>query len=857
MENRTLAAALAGLLHDIGKFAQRAGEGGTLTWDNQAKAGYGYYHALLTDGFISKYVPEAWKSDVKLMAVNHHRPNQRDEYAVALADRLSAGERADAGDGEDKIQPQQMLSIFCTVKADNTIALQDAFLPLAPLQQKKEVIFPAQRWDERRVKGAYERMWDDFCAQAKSLKQAHDNASGDLMTYIESLSMLLQRYTWCIPSAYYKTRPDISLHDHNRMTAALAGLLVDAPITDTRLQELARAADDAEDELALLVGGDIGGVQEFLYTITARGATSALRGRSFYLQLLTEVVARFVLDQLGLPIVNLIYAGGGNFYLLARRKDEQRLKEIHRDVSRILWQQHHGEVYIALASLPLQAKDFHNGRISAAWERLSLALQKVKQRRFAELGQDIGVIFDTQGHGGNEEQQCQVCGGEHPSIHIEKHDEDKVRKCPACFSYEQLGDDLRRANYLLLEQITPAKLEENATPGGYAETLAGFGWKAVLLEDLKTQPANPQNNRRILYALSDEALSKALQSTSAFTAAGRKLLVNVTPVFTQQVLEEMRKRKVKELPVEGSITPFHVLEQLADGIPRLGVLRMDMDNLGKLFENGLGEKATLSRVAGLSFAVSLYFEGWVETLAKDLNRQDCAGRLLGDRLYSIYSGGDDLLFVGAWDAVVELARRIRADLTHYAANHPDIHASGGIVLCAGKYPLAQAALDAGGAEEQAKDLRRHKNGREAAKDALCFLGQAIGWEKFGLQDCAQQNIDSAHALMHLLVDGIDEKVAMPLVRRLIGFYERYREAEEKRRQKGDDQTRSGAPQTLWGPWMWLASYHLARLAKQNEKQFPEGARSIRSLNEQLKQDQFRSIEWSGMAARWTELRLRK
>ncbi|MBM4425645.1 MAG: hypothetical protein FJ031_00255 [Chloroflexi bacterium] len=54
-------------------------------------------------------------------------------------------------------------------------------------------------------------------------------------------------------------------------------------------------ARDRYDELRLLIGDDISGIQKFIYTITSKKAAQTLRGRSFYLQLLTEVVMGFVL----------------------------------------------------------------------------------------------------------------------------------------------------------------------------------------------------------------------------------------------------------------------------------------------------------------------------------------------------------------------------------------------------------------------------------------------------------------------------------------------------------------------------------------------------------------------------------
>ena len=226
----------------------------------------------------------------------------------------------------------------------------------------------------------------------------------------------------------------------------------------------------------------------------------------------------------------------------------------------------------------------------------------------------------------------------------------------------------------------------------------------------------------------------------------------------------------------------------------------------------------------------------------------------GERLYSIYSGGDDLMFTGAWDAVVELARQIRLDLTRYAAGHPGIHASAGITLAGGKYPLAQAAQDAGRAEAQAKRLKWVKeNGKPGHKDAVSFLGQALPWEKFGLEpDCTGGGLDSAHALMHLLTGLAGEQPsAAPLVQRLIDLSARYQEMLEARRKAGADQNRNKQDQVLWGPWMWQGYYSLAHFAEQTH------SKDIEKLNEQLKQDRFRSIEWIGLAARWAELRLRK
>ncbi|MCX7680818.1 MAG: type III-A CRISPR-associated protein Cas10/Csm1 [Anaerolineae bacterium] len=872
-------AALAGLLHDVGKFAQRAG------WRTGK-------HTDVGADFVSALVPQQWRRALYPVMGHHDQPLQGYETkVVALADRLSAGERAD----ERQEQPRQLLTIFCRLETsgrDGNLQRAPSLLywPLRPLALERETLFPQVQCSEQEVIQGYQTLWQDFQAQADHLLNAH-SGNGHLEVYLESLLLTMQRYTWCIPSAYYRSLPDVSLYDHSRMAAALAACLTGTsePILDSLLTALdewyqaRRQAEQQERDPAtvappdimrhtqpvLLVGGDISGVQDFIYTISSQGATSGLRGRSFYLQLLTEVVARYVLRRLGLPITNLIYQGGGAFYLLARAGDKDELLRIQQEVSRVLLAHHRGDLYLALAYRPLTVADFYDGRLSNRWEELASLLREVKQRRFAELGAEVSTLFEPQGHGGNQAKECQVCGREHPETRESKgrpEDESGTRKCPQCESYEELGDKLRRARYLAVADQKPSipdrPLEE--TPGQWNQVLAALGYYCDVAED---PPRLPDSNYRVILALKDEAL-KSLRP-EAQTAVGRRFLVNVTPVYEKIDADwlsgqpsEVRRRLAEDLPERPGFTvkPFSLLEAQSQGIERLGVLRMDLDDGGRLFSDGFVERdgngqirrrfATLSRVAALSFAISLYFEGWVEHIAEEMNAGTRAAR--GDTLYSIYSGGDDLFFVGAWDRVVELARRIRADLTPFAAYHPGVHASAGIVLVSGKYPLYQAAAEAGEAEKQAKGW--------AGKDALAFLGQVVSWQKFGLDGTGLGFMESVSALTRRLVRMVTpekeggEGVPQALVRRLIRLQELYEDAAAQRRALGQELNRAGEEQVYWGPWMWRGYYFLKRMTRHKTG---EPWDSINQLAEGLRGDHFSAIEWIGLAARWAELLTRR
>jgi CRISPR-associated protein Csm1 len=68
--------------------------------------------------------------------------------------------------------------------------------------------------------------------------------------------------------------PDVALIDLARSTGAIAAAL---------------AQQQPGDKLAL-IGGDLMGVQKFIYTISSEGALKSLRARSFYLELAAEEV---------------------------------------------------------------------------------------------------------------------------------------------------------------------------------------------------------------------------------------------------------------------------------------------------------------------------------------------------------------------------------------------------------------------------------------------------------------------------------------------------------------------------------------------------------------------------------------
>ena len=97
-----------------------------------------------------------------------------------------------------------------------------------------------------------------------------------------------------MPSAVRRAKPpDVSLFDHLKTTCAIASCLFETK----------------SENKFLLIKGDISGIQDFIYKLASpeeafKGMSKRLRGRSFYLTLLNETFAYYLLKELKLPITN-------------------------------------------------------------------------------------------------------------------------------------------------------------------------------------------------------------------------------------------------------------------------------------------------------------------------------------------------------------------------------------------------------------------------------------------------------------------------------------------------------------------------------------------------------------------------
>jgi CRISPR-associated protein Csm1 len=97
------------------------------------------------------------------------------------------------------------------------------------------------------------------------------------------------------------------------------------------------------------------------------------------------------------------------------------------------------------------------------------------------------------------------------------------------------------------------------------------------------------------------------------------------------------------------------------------------------------------------------------------------------KVYVIYSGGDDLLMVGPWDAIVEVGTDIRSLFKEFACNNESLNISGGIFICEPKYPIGRAVTIADEHLDLAKTHLPAGNG-EPLKNSIGLFNECVCWD---------------------------------------------------------------------------------------------------------------------------------
>jgi CRISPR-associated protein Csm1 len=708
----------AALLHDIGKVCLRADPG----LGNHSKAGV---------EFLKPYF--AKRGDAVLRAVGHHHSGDiksvHDDsdisYIVYEADNLAAGtDRRDVKNDTKGFDRVANLESVFNVFGD-TDKTKTAYY-LRGLMKEEGMLYPRNKEDIQAPASLYKEIVAD-------IKDNFDRRSPADMEVNELLQILEATMTY-IPSSTAVNQPaDISLYDHMKLTAAFAGAMYRwfkaEGIVDYKKYCLeGKQKEIREQEMYLLVSGDISGIQNFIYTIPSKGALKSLRGRSFYLEILTEHVVDELLERIGLSRANLLYTGGGHFYLLLPNTEDliNHLKTFENLLNE--WFLHHfgNRLYIALGWSAFSAHEIAatGPGIGEVYRRVGKVLSERKLRRYSK--EQLTAMFDWNSElnsVGDGTRECSVCHTSSNSELLRPYvlGDDGALACNSCNALAQLGQEVLNKDVFIITDATEAGIE-----------LPGFGEKRYL-EAVTPAEAERRDDLARIYVKNEVWTGEKMAT---------RLWVGDYSVRKEDGTGCLEFSELAELSGGGKDDT---------GIERIGVLRADVDNLGAAFVAGISRDfMTVTRTAVLSHQLSVFFKRYINELCagkvNGINEKEYTQFSLFNReknkkrnVHIVYSGGDDMFIVGAWDDLIELAVDIRRTFRRFT--NDKLTFSAGIGLFKSAFPVSQMARIAG-------DLESHSKKNEG-KDSITLFGAAADdgpysrpvaykWDVFTENVCGQK-----------------------------------------------------------------------------------------------------------------------
>jgi CRISPR-associated protein Csm1 len=816
LQEATTRVALAAYLHDLGKFAERAGvfardprldahltlycpfhPEGKSGWHSHRHAAH---TALAFDQIESRlpallgtrsvpFAPRRHAGDEASAALDatdslinaaaaHHRPDTFLQWVIATADRVAAGFERDEFERYNQAKDEtragldhyraRLLTLFEQIRMDagNSSARPDEKAlkwryRLQPMAPASLFPMPAAECETRQrdvAQAEYAQLWSWFLEHLDDIPASHREQPTLWLDHFDSLWMTA---TQAIPAATaFNVKPEVSLYDHSRTAAALAGALWRwhdaAGQCDTEAARALRERSDFDAPKFLLVQGDFFGIQDFVFASggeTRKQAAKLLRGRSFQVSLFTEVAALRILDALGLPATSQVVNAAGKFLIVAPNTPDavDALKSVRAEFDTWFLDHTFGQAGLGLAWEPASCSDFLAGPreggpslFAALRDRLVAQLDHAKFRRF-DLCRDGGRVFGDAKftHGPCVYNGRLPANGNEPATCALSRDQIRIGQA--------LVDRFERL--LIVRDDSADQLHESGRVLRLDLPLFGYRIAFTAAEEANGRfgAMAASGALRRCFDFSAPDAGDATGTQPLWSGYARRFISGHVPRASGDERRE-RERYVgvaadDDFPGAGDLATFDLLAcedrrpsgsgSGWQGVAALGVLKGDIDNLGEMFRVGLS-KPSFAKHAALSRQVNNFFAiylPWV--LAREF-----------PKVYTVFAGGDDFFLIGPWRSVQRLAARMRDEFARYVARNPDLHFSAGIVT---QKPGAPVQVLAELAEEALVEAKRHVDNADprATKNAVTCFGETVPWSRWPDLEAALGRLEALQADMAL------------------------------------------------------------------------------------------------------------
>lgn len=698
------------LLHDIGKVCYRA-------------MNKRINHSKLGGDFLEQYLKPNEGTERLLNCVRYHHKDYLQKakldkndlaYIVYEADNIASGMDRRENEGEEKgFDPKLNLdSIFSVFYSDKEIQVANKY----PLIYKD--INKAFNYPRKDISLATNSNYEALLNKIKS----HFITKDINQISINQLLQIIEEGFSYVPSSTNRAEVcDISLYVHSKITSAVASCMK-LYFDEQQIQDYKKYCFNSgskifrNEKIYLLISGDISGIQDFIYTIPSKGALKTLRGRSLYIDLLLEEFIDEYLEQIGLSRANVLYSGGGHFYILAPNIEDTKkaIDKLQAKMNRWLMENIGINLYLAIGTAECSANNLMKSEAQGnLFATVNKKLKDDKTIRYSKDEDFLEHIFNVEKENDTAKKECNIC---HNLVDkLWKYNSDEEIACEFCLNLYKLGQDILTQDLVFV--ISEEKIDGGIKIFGKDKDLYMY---AVNIEDI------------------DMFKGKILRIYSKNNLLENDLAIRL------YLADYSAKNENDEVMTFDDLAKSSC--KIDKGIKRLGVLRLDVDDLGIAFSSGfVSDKdkiednlryATLSRYADLSKDISMFFKVAINKI--------CAGDLTGcvdfeekafnifgiakapkRKVNIIYAGGDDLFLVGAWDEVLEVAIDINRAFKQFT--NGKLTLSAGMAMFSPTYPISKMAEIAGLLVQMSKSKKD--------KNSIALFGMETNLKANGQLEC--------------------------------------------------------------------------------------------------------------------------
>lgn len=205
---------------------------------------------------------------------------------------------------------------------------------------------------------------------------------------------------------------------------------------------------------------------------------------------------------------------------------------------------------------------------------------------------------------------------------------------------------------------------------------------------------------------------------SAFVRLGERLATDSKKINSKdigidfmdvslEITENIRSYVAKNA---GAIVDFEDLAKKSCGETAIAVIKADVDNMGNFIKHSDVTQSFIN-FDTFSKGINNFFSLYVPRKMKEKFENS----------YTVFAGGDDLLIVGSYDQMIELAVFVRQEFMKFIKTK-DLSISFGIVLAKPSTPISYLAQTS----EKWLEVSKETTG----KDAISIFGETAKWDSY-------------------------------------------------------------------------------------------------------------------------------